>query len=266
MVGMTLTSRDVTALRTVMDACRDEISSPGLPVPALRALRELISCDEFAVSGQNWQLRGHFLDQSSTDHGELTGSMVAQRFDGCDNPFWRLFWHLPCSRPERTGDYATVMKISDVMSVRQMRSDPFFRANMIDSGLQREMMTAWPDGAGRSVHLLVRRGLGQDFSERDRFLLLLLRPHLAAAYWTNESRSSGVELTSRQHEILRLVAQGLSNANIARRLTLSEATVRTHLNNIYSRLEVTSRTAAVARAYGAEGCRPEPSPAASMHT
>jgi DNA-binding NarL/FixJ family response regulator len=54
------------------------------------------------------------------------------------------------------------------------------------------------------------------------------------------------DLTPRQWEILRLVADGLSNAQIARAVSLSEGTVRKHLENVYGRLEVASRTAAVA--------------------
>ena len=53
--------------------------------------------------------------------------------------------------------------------------------------------------------------------------------------------------------LLRLVADGHTNAQIARRLGLSEGTVRTHLVNIYSRLQVSSRTAAVLRAFPDRG-------------
>jgi DNA-binding NarL/FixJ family response regulator len=56
-------------------------------------------------------------------------------------------------------------------------------------------------------------------------------------------------LTPRQTDLLRLVAAGHTNAQIARRLGLSEGTVRTHLENIYSRLQVSGRTAAVTHAF-----------------
>jgi DNA-binding NarL/FixJ family response regulator len=56
-------------------------------------------------------------------------------------------------------------------------------------------------------------------------------------------------LTQRQLELLRLVAEGRTNSQIARRLDISEGTVRKHLENIYQRLDVTSRTAAVLRAF-----------------
>jgi DNA-binding NarL/FixJ family response regulator len=56
-------------------------------------------------------------------------------------------------------------------------------------------------------------------------------------------------LTPRQWELLSLVAAGHGNAQIARRLGLSPGTVRKHLENIYSRLGVSPRTAALARAF-----------------
>jgi DNA-binding CsgD family transcriptional regulator len=55
-------------------------------------------------------------------------------------------------------------------------------------------------------------------------------------------------LTPRQKDLLRLLAAGYTNTQIARRLGISEGTVRTHLENIYERLHVSSRTAAVTRA------------------
>ena len=75
-------------------------------------------------------------------------------------------------------------------------------------------------------------------------------PHLHAVYQDAQRRQAGVpRLTARQWELLRLVAAGHSNADIARQLFLSENTVRKHLENIYQRLSVSSRTAAVALAF-----------------
>jgi len=53
----------------------------------------------------------------------------------------------------------------------------------------------------------------------------------------------------RQRELLQLVAAGHTNAQIARRLGISGGTARTDLENIYERLQVSSRTAAVTRAF-----------------
>jgi DNA-binding NarL/FixJ family response regulator len=99
------------------------------------------------------------------------------------------------------------------------------------------------------VRLTLYRGPGSDFSERDRALLVLLRPHLHQAYLDGERRRRDMpELTQRHWELLRLVAAGHTNGQIARRLGVSEGTVRIHLQNIYGRLQVSSRTAAVTRA------------------
>src|SRR5215211_5418588 len=49
-------------------------------------------------------------------------------------------------------------------------------------------------------------------------------------------------LTARQREIVMLAANGLSKKEIARRLGLSEGTVKLHLHNIYTRLDIRSRT------------------------
>jgi DNA-binding NarL/FixJ family response regulator len=56
------------------------------------------------------------------------------------------------------------------------------------------------------------------------------------------------ELTEREREILGLVAQGLTNAEIARRLVVSDKTVRNHVSNVFAKLHVSGRAEAVARA------------------
>jgi len=57
-----------------------------------------------------------------------------------------------------------------------------------------------------------------------------------------------VELSAREVEILGAVARGLANREIAEELFISEATVKTHLVHAFTKLDVDSRTAAVARA------------------
>ena len=81
-------------------------------------------------------------------------------------------------------------------------------------------------------------------------VLTLLRPHLRQAYLDTERRRHPVpRLTPRQNDLLHLLAAGHTNTQIARRLGISEGTVRTHLENIYEKLNVSSRTAAVIRAF-----------------
>jgi DNA-binding CsgD family transcriptional regulator len=65
-----------------------------------------------------------------------------------------------------------------------------------------------------------------------------------------EERTSTAALSARELEVLNLVADGLRNAEIAEALWVSPATVRKHLENIYEKLGVHTRTAAVAHLRG----------------
>jgi DNA-binding NarL/FixJ family response regulator len=104
--------------------------------------------------------------------------------------------------------------------------------------------------AKRYVRLNLDRGPGPDFSGRDRAVLTLLGPHLDRGYLDAERRRHPVpRLTPRQRDLLRLLAAGHTNTQIARRPGIAEGTVRTHLETIYTRLHVSSRTAAVTRAF-----------------
>jgi DNA-binding NarL/FixJ family response regulator len=67
----------------------------------------------------------------------------------------------------------------------------------------------------------------------------------------SESQRLTQTLTSRERQIMLLVAEGLSNKAVGRQLELSEGTVKIHLHNIYQKLQVNNRTtlAALAIAY-----------------
>ncbi len=56
------------------------------------------------------------------------------------------------------------------------------------------------------------------------------------------------ELTEREREVLELIAQGYDNARIAQQLVISPKTVRNHVSNIFNKLQVASRAAAIVRA------------------
>ena len=102
----------------------------------------------------------------------------------------------------------------------------------------------------------------------DRYvqILQLLAPHFVVLYRRAAARRArGVSslLTPRELEILAFVSAGKTNKEIAQELWLSPHTVRSHLENAFEKLEVRTRTAAVARAFGdpaATGCVVPPWP------
>jgi len=103
----------------------------------------------------------------------------------------------------------------------------------------------------------------RDFGDRERLLLHRLRPHLSGLYRSAELRRRLAataafdldaldRLTRREREVMVCVADGLSDAEIASVLVVERSTVRKHLENVYEKLGVHSRTAALAK-LGANG-------------
>ena len=86
-------------------------------------------------------------------------------------------------------------------------------------------------------------------------LLARIEALLRRYKWSNEKKHAAAlpfvssepisPLTSREKEILTLVAKGASNADIAQKLFVREVTVKTHLNSIYKKLNVDNRVQAV---------------------
>ncbi len=232
-----VTVRDLHAMVDLVNRGYDDQPGDGLPVAVLEGLMRLVPCDSICFF------------ELDPGHRHCGG-------DGCVHDpglapiFWFHYWSCPpCSYPERSGDFRSVTKVSDFYSGRQWHSSPMYTEYLSHFGVEDEIIACLPAPPGRSLRLLLRRD-GGNFRERDRLLVTLLRPHLHAIYQESQRRRAGVpRLTVRQWELLRLVAAGHSNADIARDLSLSQGTVRKHLENIFERLGVSSRTAAVARAF-----------------
>ncbi|HVE70691.1 MAG TPA: LuxR C-terminal-related transcriptional regulator [Thermoanaerobaculia bacterium] len=68
---------------------------------------------------------------------------------------------------------------------------------------------------------------------------------VAGPFVLNATKLEELGLTPREHEILGLIAEGLSNREIAERLFVSENTVKTHSSRLFEKLEVSRRTQAV---------------------
>ncbi len=70
----------------------------------------------------------------------------------------------------------------------------------------------------------------------------------AAPFARNEAALKSLGVTDREYDVLALLAEGLANKEIARRLDVSPNTVKTHVARLYTKLEVVRRTQAVQKA------------------
>jgi DNA-binding CsgD family transcriptional regulator len=249
---VTASDQDLRALAAIVSQDRPDLpGGEGLLPPSLLAdLMGQIRCDGISLERYDSRQQVHRWLQGDDEDDDAGPSEAWHRV------FWTHYWDcLLCSHPVRTGDLRSVVKVSDFYSARQWHSTGMYTDCIRPQGLEHHLMLGLPElpemaGPGRYVRLVLHRGPGPDFSERDRALLVLLRPHLHQAYLDAERRRHPVpRLTPRQNDLLHLVAAGHTNTQIARRLGISEGTVRTHLENIYERLGVSSRTAAVVRAF-----------------
>lgn len=240
MRGLDLDDRDVQIMLRIAHRDRGDGQVEVFPWELLHDLRELIACDSLSVSGQDSVARTCFASQELGDFaGEPTEEQVFWAHYGAD---------LHCSYPDRSRDVSSITMISDFYSDRAYHDSGMYVDFLGPLGVEREIMVCLPAGPGRSLRLILARGTGRDFSERDRALLTLLRPHMYSAFLAAvERRREPVQLTERQQEVMRLVAGGYTNGQIARRLHVSTATVAKHLENVFTRLGVTNRTAAAAR-------------------
>jgi DNA-binding CsgD family transcriptional regulator len=236
-----LTDDDLHAMVETVNVSLDDLPPAGFPLPLLVSLCELISCDVVSAG---------VIDTSRTLE-VWEQEVPASDVDVDVELFYQHYWDSEsCSYPDRTGDTTSVIKISDFYTQREYHATGMYIDYLGPAGVERELIVTLPLGPQQSVRVLFARGDGSDFTERDRAVLTLLRPHLADILRGADDVRRGVpELTPRQWELLRLVAGGYTNAQIARRLYVSEATVRKHLENIFQRLDVNNRFAAVACAF-----------------
>ncbi|MFD4328371.1 LuxR C-terminal-related transcriptional regulator [Nocardioides sp. NPDC058538] len=240
-----LTDDDVRALLAVLERCEVTESGDIFYPQVLAGLRELIPCDDMTfqlmeVSEQ----RVHLLE--ALDHG--VDREVSCDDEEYDQLFWQEFWNYGgCAGPVLTGDYTTVLRDSDLWTERAYANTPM-GSFLAASGIhQHKVLVPMAPYGPLDRRLLLFRDDGPDFTEREVDMLRLVRPHLAELHARRDRELRGEpNLTPRQWEILRRVATGASNIQIARSLGLSDATVRKHLENIFLRLHVMSRTEALA--------------------
>jgi DNA-binding CsgD family transcriptional regulator len=156
-------------------------------------------------------------------------------------------------------------KISDFLSLGEFRRLDLYQEFFREVAVKYQMAVTIPSSNSVVIGIALNRTT-RDFSERDRAVLDVIRPHLVQAYRNAidrtalQQRTEAAEralwsasaaclasLTSREQEVLTLVAEGGTNLQIAHRLSLSPRTVQKHLEHIYDKVGVRTRTAAAVK-------------------
>lgn len=167
---------------------------------------------------------------------------------------------------KRTSAAARQVRLSLAAASIAVRSDPHASAmrhvaREVRLAPTRELLRPFLDCGEALVSLMLRtRASAWGFAreEENRFFTALCRRlaarrHIVAA----EAHATGVSerLTARELELLGYLDAGLSNQHIADRIEVALTSVKWHLRNLYEKLSVTSRAAALARLASWECCR-----------
>jgi DNA-binding CsgD family transcriptional regulator len=165
-----------------------------------------------------------------------------------DEQFWQHFWSsAPCSYTERDDPLSKApCATTDFHTRAEWHATGMYVDVFRPSGVEWDLVLPLPGRSGTSRRLVLFREPGRPFAERDKALARLLRPHLVEALRSHERARAVESLTARQLELLRLCALGLDNCRMARTLGISQDTVRKHLENAFAKLQVSSRSQAVA--------------------
>jgi DNA-binding CsgD family transcriptional regulator len=238
-----LRESDLHGALEVVAAANEGRAQDPLPFgPAvLESLRRLISADQLEYAEYTW---ANGFDVVAVDLPAESDPYDAATVDAI-----LATCHTYLLAERRHAKSRMPLKLSDFATQQELRRNPFHIFVSMAKGRRHELKL-WipaPDRVSYGFYLGRSR---HDFTERDRAVLALLRPHLAAARrrWARLRQPS--LLTSRETEVLTLVARGLTNREIARHLVVSPGTVRTHLENVFEKLGVHTRTGAVAAAFG----------------
>jgi DNA-binding CsgD family transcriptional regulator len=204
--------------------------------PLLEALQELIPVDHQVVYYE-FEHATH-AERVAIEYPRIEIAVDQETIDS-------LCAHYPL-RDLDAGGASEPLILSDFLSTGALRRNPFYTNVLRPSGVRHEMKVFLSSPVGMTYGFAFTRTGGPDFNERERCLLRVLRPHLVnvRARWTASRRAS--VLTNRENAVIALVAQGLTNHEVATRLVVSPGTVRTHLQHIFEKLDVHTRTAAVA--------------------
>jgi DNA-binding CsgD family transcriptional regulator len=242
----TLSDWDLRHLVTVIEDGRRDEPNRAMPWAVLDGLLDLIRCDAVGFTEFDKPHKVFLTEQFLEGHDERT--LALDNDQEPDHPYWLLHQDfLPCSYAARTGDLTRVTLQSDFYTRTELHSTPFVAEVWGGDAPTYRMVATLPAAPGRTRRILLDRNSGPDFSERDRLVLQLLRPHLYEVYLDAQRRLNGVpRLSDRELQVLYLAAQGRRNADIARELFISVSTVRKHMEHIFDRTGTRNRAEAAA--------------------
>jgi DNA-binding CsgD family transcriptional regulator len=225
-----LAEKDYRGVLAVLRAAGDSDATAPFAQPVLEALRRLVPCDVVAYheAGQ--------VVYAGDPLGAVTPEIRAAH---------RRLRHRD---PLRPADGAR--KVSDFVPLREYRRTELYQS--VDRPLGVEyLMQLYIEPRAGAPRLEFDRAT-TDFGERDRAVLDLLLPHLRQMLRRSRRGPSGTAegLTPRELRIVKHVAEGKTNGEVALLLQISPETVRKHLENAYAKLGVHTRTAAVAAVFG----------------
>lgn len=224
-----LAESDYRKALEVLYAAGESDGPPPFAEPVLEALRELVPCDVVAFHERS-EARDRALLFVGEPVGKLTEDVrAAHRRLKHEDPLRRV---------------AGAHTLTDLISLREFRRRDFYRYVHQPLGIE-YMLTLYIDPQVSDARFDFDRS-DADFTERDRKVLDLLLPHLRQFLRARRRSPRVAALTAREREVLAHVADGMTNAKVARALSISPETVRKHLENAYDKLGVHTRTAAVA--------------------
>jgi DNA-binding CsgD family transcriptional regulator len=242
----TLTERDLRGLLAVVEEGRRDALTEGLPWATLEELARLVRCDCLSFPEAD-VVHGFGLFEQWLEPDDR-GLEFGDSGDPEPPEYWTaLRQFLPCTYAGRTGDLSTVVRWSDFYSRTELRNQPLYADFFAAVGTTHGLHASLPALPGHFRKVTFWRSGGPEFSERDRLVVELLRPHLWELFLESQRRLRRVpELTPREWEVLALTDQGYGNRDIARELFISVGTVRKHLEHIYDRTGTRTRGAAAA--------------------
>jgi DNA-binding CsgD family transcriptional regulator len=173
--------------------------------------------------------------------------------------FDRYFYEHPLVREHGRNPNAVTRRMEDLVQPDEFKRTPLFNEYYRAIRIDHAMAVPIHVDSTLLVSFVFNRS-GREFSDRDRSCLEVIRPHLGNLYRLTRAMDSArsapvvvedgtadLPLTAREREVLHWLAGGKTDRDIGEILGISPRTVHKHLQRIYEKLGVETRTAAVMR-------------------